>query len=150
MLISEFFSKRLLPVISLLKFNFALVFILILLLIYIGLSLPNKSLFNKLSLNKLSPNKLLPIPSSTKSSKYFNIDFQYANFYCRAGINMGISKSLSFCERKTNSGEIDFFCSIFTRLVVFITATFNDLFDVDVIETLVVAGLIILHFNIEY
>ncbi len=63
---------------------------------------------------------------------------------------MGISKSLSFCEGRTNFGEIDFLCPALTRLAVFVAATFNDLFDTSVVETLVVADLTILHLSMRY
>ena len=89
MLILEFFSKRFSSVMSLSVFKFALVSILILLLICTELLSPNKTLPNK-----LSPDKLLLALVSLKLSKYFNIDFQCANFCYQAGINIDISKSL--------------------------------------------------------
>ncbi len=63
---------------------------------------------------------------------------------------MDISKSLSFCERRTNSGEIDFFYFAFTHLAILIAITFSDLFDAGIVKTLVVAGLTILYFSMRY
>ncbi len=56
---------------------------------------------------------------------------------------MGMSESLSFREGGTNFGEIDFFCSALTHLAILVAATFNDLFDAGIVETLIVAGLTI-------
>ncbi len=61
-----------------------------------------------------------------------------------------MSESLSFRKRGTNSGEMSFLYSTLTRLAIFIAATFNDLFDAGVVETLVVADLIILHLSMGY
>ena len=61
-----------------------------------------------------------------------------------------MSKSLSFCERGTNFGKKDFFCSALTRLAILIIVTFNNFFDVGVVKILVIAGLIILYFSIRY
>ena len=61
-----------------------------------------------------------------------------------------MSESLSFYEEGSNSREIDFFCSAFICLAILIAATFNDLFDIGVIKTLVLVGLIILYLNMEY
>ncbi len=63
---------------------------------------------------------------------------------------MGMSESLSFCERVTNSGEMGFLCSALARLAVLVAATFNDLLDAGVIKTLVVAGLTILYLSMGY
>ncbi len=145
MLILEFFSRKLSPVIFLPGFDFVSVSILILLLICTRLLLTNKSSFNK-----SSPNKLSPAFSFTKSSKYFYIDFWYANFCCCVEVNIGIFELLLFRERGTNSGENDFLCSALTYLVVLIATTFNNLFDVGIIETLVIASLTILYLNMGY
>ncbi len=61
-----------------------------------------------------------------------------------------MSESLSFHEKGTNSGEMNFLCSIFTRLAVLVVATFNDLFNVGTIKTLVVADLTILYSSMRY
>lgn len=63
---------------------------------------------------------------------------------------MDIFELVSFYERRTNFREIDFFCSALTHLAVLVTTTFSNLFDTGVIETLVIAGFIILHLSIEY
>ncbi len=61
-----------------------------------------------------------------------------------------MSESLLFHERRTNSGEIDFFYSAFIRLAILVTTTFNDLFDVGIVETLVIASFTILHLSMGY
>lgn len=63
---------------------------------------------------------------------------------------MGIFESLSFHKKETNLGEIDYFYSALIYLAIFIIATFTDLFDIDVIKTLVVLGLTILHLIMGY
>ncbi len=63
---------------------------------------------------------------------------------------MGMFESLLFCERETNSREIDFFCSAFICLAVLAATTFNDLFDVGVVKTLVIADLTILYISMRY
>lgn len=63
---------------------------------------------------------------------------------------MDMSELLLFCEEETNSGKIDFFCSAFTCLAIFVTATFNDLFDIGVVETLVIVDFTILHLSMRY
>ncbi len=145
MLIPEFFSKRLSPVMSSSRFNFALISILISLLINARLSSPNKS-----SPYELSPNKLSSMSSFTESSELFNIDFWRANFYRQAEVNLDMSKLLSFCEEETNSGEINLFYSALTHLAVFVAVTFNNLFDISIVKILVIAGLTILYLSIRY
>ena len=63
---------------------------------------------------------------------------------------MDMPKSLSFHEKRLNFGELDYFCSTFTRFAVLITINFSDLFDISIVKTLVIAGLIILHLSIRY
>ncbi len=63
---------------------------------------------------------------------------------------MGMSESLLFGEGATNSGEMDFLYSAFARLAVLVAVTFNDLLDVGVVKTLVVAGLTILYLSMRY
>ena len=63
---------------------------------------------------------------------------------------MGISESLSFCEERTNSKEIDFSYSTLTYLAVLVAVTFSNLFDASVVKTLVVTGLIILYLSMGY
>ena len=63
---------------------------------------------------------------------------------------MVMSKLLAFCEGRMNSVEVGFFCFAFTCLTILLTTTFNNLLDASVIKTLVVVGLTILHFSMEY
>ena len=63
---------------------------------------------------------------------------------------MGISKSLSFYEKRTNSEEINFSYSAFTCLIVLVVATFNNLFDAGIVKTLVVVGFTILYLSMRY
>ncbi len=63
---------------------------------------------------------------------------------------MGMSESLSFHERATNSGEMNFLCSALARLAVLVATTFNDLLDVGVVKTLVIVDLTILYLSMGY
>ena len=63
---------------------------------------------------------------------------------------MGMSKSLSFFERRTNFRELDLFYSTFICFAVFVAMTFRDLFKSNIIKTLVIAGLIIFYLRMRY
>ncbi len=63
---------------------------------------------------------------------------------------MNIFKLFLFHKGGTNSGEMDFFCSTFTRLTILVATTFNDLCDTGVVEILVIASLTILYFSMGY
>lgn len=144
-MISEFFSKRLLPVTFLSRFDFVSISILILLSIYARLLSPNKSLSNK-----LSPNKSSLTHSSIELSNYSNINLQRINLCCQAKVNIGMFKSLLFHERGMNFREIDFFNSVFTYLAVLNIITFSDLFDIVIVKTLVVVSFTILYLSIGH
>ena len=63
---------------------------------------------------------------------------------------MSIFESLSFCERRINFRKMDFSYSILICLAVLVIVTFNDFFDAGVVETLIIAGLTILHLSMGY
>ena len=59
-------------------------------------------------------------------------------------------ESLLFFKKRTNFREMNFSYSALTCLAIQIAATFNNLFNVGIIEILVVVGLTILYLSMGY
>lgn len=123
------------PIISLLGLDFSLISISILLSIYIKL---------------LSPNELSSVHSFIKLSEYSTINFRYIYFYYQFGVNISIFESLLFYNKETNFRDIYLFYPTLTRLAILIATILSDLFDIDIIESLIIANITILYFSMGY